>query len=146
MLEKNKTRLRIDREIIAESQDFTAEQRAAHALTLQLADKHIAHRVGEQEDVRVLALLAPPPAPREVLGVGLMHVRMVGPEVEVAAHLADVAQALARNLLQELEERRNRFLAQLELASNADLADLYANARAPAGAEAAPTDRGTSPK
>jgi hypothetical protein len=44
-------------------------QRNAHDEVLVIANKHVAHRVGDHEVGGVRALLAPPPEPREVVGI-----------------------------------------------------------------------------
>ena len=65
---------------------LTPEQLEAHNQVLETADKHIAHRVGELEQVRVTALLNPPPLPRAVVGVPTEVVHCVGPGIRRAIH------------------------------------------------------------
>ena len=66
----------------------------AHNDTLRMANQHIAHRVADHEGAVVVAVLTPPPGPREVAGVGQMLVHMIGPEVVVAERLASVCEVL----------------------------------------------------
>lgn len=74
--------------------DLTPEQLEAHTAVLDMADKHIAHRVSDLEQVVVVALLTPPPMPREVVGVGSMVVHWAGPEVELAQRLIAVCDRI----------------------------------------------------
>ena len=124
MLEMGQSRLQLDRKAVAQSVELTPEQREAHSLTLRLANKHIAHRVEDTEDVRVAAMLAPPPAPPELVALGLLHGRMLGPLPQVAVHLADVARALAQSLEAQVGERRHQLLDHL--VTTVDLDELYA--------------------
>lgn len=73
---------------------LTPDQLAAHESVLDMADKHIAHRVSDLEQVVVAALLTPPPMPREVVGVGTMVVHWAGPEAELAQQLITVCDLL----------------------------------------------------
>lgn len=123
MLQQRKSRLRLTRDDVANMEGLSRDQRDAHLLTLDLANKHVAHRVGDQEDARVVALLAPPPAPHAVEGLAVLYFRMVGPEPEVAQRLAEVAQLLLDDVLQQIEERRQGLLENL--VADPDVARFY---------------------
>jgi len=129
MLDKGRTRLRLSRDGVGEAADLSEEQRQAHRLALQLADQHVAHRVGEQDDARVVALLAPPPSPKEIVGVGVFWIRMTGPDPEVAVRLTEVCNWLLGPVQAEIEQRREALLN--DLTSRADLDPYYAAAESP---------------
>jgi hypothetical protein len=89
------------------NQNFTAalttEQLKAHDEVLAIANKHIAHRVGELEQVMVLALLNPSPMPRAVAGVGTMVVHMAAPANEVIQSFITVFDLLLGSTAQECQ-------------------------------------------
>jgi len=119
-------RLRLDESFVAL---LSEEQRAAHQLVLDLANRHIAHRVGDQEGATVLAFLEPPPAEPGIAGVGTMSVHMVGPERDVAEHLAAICGVFLEVLDVEYQRRLEALLVNLR--ATADLDAMYAAATEP---------------
>ncbi len=67
------------------------QQQSAHDEVLQQANQHIAHRVAEHEGAVVVGILAPPPQPKAVAGVGTMLAVYVGPTAELAQQLTQSA-------------------------------------------------------
>jgi hypothetical protein len=100
---------------------------AAHDTVLEMANQHIAHRVGEHEGVRILGVLSPPPGPRAVVGVGEMLAYMTGHH-EVAERLAEVCTILLELIGQEKERLTGILLEQLR---GGDIDALYAAATIP---------------
>lgn len=84
----------------------TSEQLEAHEAVLEMADKHIAHRVGDHEQVQVIAFFQPPPLPRGVATVGTLMVHMSGPTQTIAEHLI----SLCTLLIQGTEQESDRLL------------------------------------
>ncbi len=119
-------RLRLDAQFVALLDE---EQKAAHTLVLEMANKHIAHRVGDHEGAVIVALLEPPPSPRSVAGVGTMSVRMIGPERSVAEHLAVICDVFLGEVTAEFNRRTNGML--IELQASPDLDAMYAAATTP---------------
>jgi hypothetical protein len=110
--------------------DFTAsltpEQLEAHNKVLDTADKHIAHRVGELEQVRVWALLNPPPLPRAVVGLPTKVVGYVGPDVETAKRFITVCELLFTGIHDEYKRVSAVFLTLLQ---HGDVDQMYADAQ-----------------
>lgn len=96
---------------------------AAHERVMENANQHIAHRVGDEEGVRVIALLNPPPGPRGVAGIGHFIVHSVGPDPIVAQRLVEVCKVL-RQLINDERSRLENLL--LERLGQGDLDALYA--------------------
>jgi hypothetical protein len=87
---------------------LSPEQLETHSAVLDMANQHIAHRVNDLEQVKVVAMLAPPPLPQSIAGVGALMIHLVGPEVVVAERLITVCDLLLANAEQE-----NRRLSDL---------------------------------
>jgi hypothetical protein len=85
-----------------------AEGLEAHEKVMKIANRHIAHRVGEHEHINVVALLTPPPMPRGLAGIAAMAMRLSGPEpvlVERLIQLCDLLLKLVRDRSKELGDR-----------------------------------------
>ncbi|MGE2833889.1 hypothetical protein [Mycobacterium sp. SMC-4] len=74
--------------------NLTPHQLAAHESVLDTANKHVAHRVSDLEQVLVQGLLAPPPLPREMVGVAAPILHMVGATQQEAEQLISVCDLL----------------------------------------------------
>lgn len=107
---------------------LTPDQLSAHNDTLRMANQHIAHRVADHEGAVVVAVLTPPPAPREVAGVGQMLAHMIGPEVVVAERLASVGEVLLGLFNTEAERLGGLIRTRL---GKANIDDLYAASSIP---------------
>ncbi len=90
-LEAGETRFRIPDSVIDGLGSAALE---THDFTLGARDRHIAHRVNDDEQVEVVAFLAPPPAPRAVEGVTAWGVHLVEPFVPRIESLRDLARTL----------------------------------------------------
>ncbi len=102
---------------------LSEEQRQVHEQVMDMADKHVAHRVRDYEQARVVAVLEPPPGERRVVGIGVLGVHMIGPTPEVAQHLAEIC-ALFLDVLSAQAAANNDALTK-ELNASADLDELY---------------------
>ena len=103
---------------------LSTEQRDADELARSTADKHIAHRVSDLEQIQVFAVLAPPPMPPAVLGVANFHAHYLGPEPRTALALAEVCDVFMANLQEgELQIRSDMVAAKYRDAPV--VADLY---------------------
>jgi len=120
ILERGTARVKLDREAVAGLPELSPEQQAAHTDTIHLADKHVAHRVDDVEGAVAVAYLAPPSRPRQVEVLGVLHVRFMGPEPQVARALADVCLFLCAGIEHEIETRRSELLAELRADSDVD--------------------------
>jgi len=118
ILERGTARVKLDREAVAGLPELSPEQQAAHTDTIHLADKHVAHRVDDVEGA--VAYLAPLSRPRQVEVLGVLHVRFIGPEPQVARALADVCLFLCAGVEHEIEMRRSELLAELRADSDVD--------------------------
>jgi hypothetical protein len=107
---------------------LTPAQLAAHNDTLRMANQHIAHRVADHEGAVVVAVLTPPPAPREIAGVGQMLVHMIGPEISVAERLASACEILLGLFNNEAERLGGLIRTKL---GEANIDDLYAASSVP---------------
>lgn len=90
-LDPQRPRLRLNKDW---TNSLTLEQLQAHNDVLDSANQHIAHRVNDLEQVRVMALLNPPPLQQGIAGVGYFMLHMVGPEQAVAERLIAVCDVL----------------------------------------------------
>ena len=86
---------------------LTPEQLAAHQVVLAAANQHIAHRVSDLEQILVQALLAPPPMPREVVGVATPMLFSVGPDQIVAEQLVTICDLLLAVSQQQYDQLAN---------------------------------------
>lgn len=119
-------RPRLDTQLVALLAD---EQRTVHEQVMEMASKHVAHRVGEHEQAAGVAVLEPHPSPRRVVGVGLLRAHMIGPPCEVAQTLSQIC-TLFMTELQTLADAKSDSLTE-HLNATADLADLYRRASLP---------------
>lgn len=74
---------------------------AFHGVLLSLADKHVAHRVNDAEQARVLVFLQPAEKPSNDVGVGVMRVKLLLPDdfIRLARPLAEgLLAVLGRNV------------------------------------------------
>jgi hypothetical protein len=101
---------------------------AAHGRVMETANQHIAHRVGDEEGVRIVAVLNPPPGPRAVAAIGHMLIHAVGPEPVVAERLTQVCTVLLELIATE-KARLEAIL--LEKLREQDVNQLYAAAETP---------------
>ncbi len=101
-------------------------QKETHELAYEMANQHVAHRVGDHELASVGILLNPPSAPRGVAGVALLGAHMIGPELGVAEKFAAVCEVF----LNALEAERSQSLQALQEAviATGSLDELYAKA------------------
>ncbi|BAX99797.1 hypothetical protein MSTE_04503 [Mycobacteroides stephanolepidis] len=99
------------------------EQLVAHEKILEMTNQHIAHRVGDHEGVRIIALLTPPPMPRAIAGVGHMLLHMIGPEACLAERMLEICGMLNQGLEQEISNGNDLLTMWL---SEQDINELYA--------------------
>ncbi|MCX5046582.1 hypothetical protein OG921_25755 [Aldersonia sp. NBC_00410] len=114
---------------------LTDEQTRAHEQVYEMANQHIAHRVGDHEGATVVAFLNPPPHARAIAGVGTLGAHMIGPERTVAERLIDVCGVFLEALA--AEGQRCMTAIREDLDGNADLDAMYARAAEIAAAEGA---------
>jgi hypothetical protein len=93
---------------------LTADQLAAHNEVLEIANRHVAHRVGELEKANVLALLNPPPKPRSVVGVAPYLVHQAAPLNPVIESFIAVCDILLAGTVQERERACTQALMFLQ--------------------------------
>jgi len=92
---------------------LSAEQRQTHEQVMEMANQPVAHRVGVQEGAVVTALLAPPPQPRAILGVGSLGAHMIGPPAELTQQMVRVCEVFFQILDAEVQTLSDRLIAQL---------------------------------
>lgn len=119
-LAKGQPRLRVNDNW---TDNLTPEQLDAHNSVLDMANRHIAHRVNDLEQVKIFALLASPPAQPGIVGVGPMILSMVGPEVTLPQRLVSVCDLLIAATEREIDK-----LSQvlLDFMREQDLDPMYA--------------------
>lgn len=93
---------------------LTTDQLAAHNEVLAIANKHVAHRVGELEKANVVALLNPPPKPRAVVGVAPYIVHFAAPIDPVIERFIGVCDLLLAGTIQEREHGCGQATAHLQ--------------------------------
>jgi hypothetical protein len=105
------------------------EQQNAHDQVLLIASKHIAHRVIDgHEAAGVRALLAPPPQPREVVGI----VSALGHVSEPPGHLPELLLQLCDAFLEKVTVIKDELTdATLESLRQQDIDALYGAAVGP---------------
>ncbi|CAJ1501017.1 hypothetical protein [[Mycobacterium] burgundiense] len=87
---------------------LSPEQREAHAEILEVASRQVAHQTGHAEHVRVIALLSPPPMPRDVMGLLKFTVKRTGPtadRIQKVVELCDVLLLILSEQEQKLGEQ-----------------------------------------
>jgi hypothetical protein len=120
-LMKGRTRLRLPLRLVEELQ-----RTQLHQQVMEVRDQHIAHRVNDAEQARVLAVLAPPPSPKAVAGVIVWGARLVGEAPEHAQELRDLTAGLLEVVSDDLSSAQQRLL---EWAKQQDLDDAYSRAK-----------------
>lgn len=112
-------RTRVPDEMVA---NLTDEERSVHDEARRLADKHIAHRVGDTEQGMTLAHLALPPD-HDVVGIGPFMMTMVR-DVTAFEGLA----AVARQLMELLDPFIKNAMSESLKAARGQLDTLYEQA------------------
>jgi hypothetical protein len=136
LVTKGQSRVKVPEEII---DALDSEGRLAHERVLERANTHIAHRVGDEEQGRLILLLSNPAIDMSVEGVTWFTARFVGPFEEEARQAADIAVLLADSVGALVESMQARLL---EDAKHRNVEDLYANARPMGDIETKPADQG----
>ena len=109
---------------------LTPEQLEAHNEVLETANRHVAHRVNELEQVKIFAVLNPPPLPRAVAGVGRMMIHYVGPtDPALVQRFITVCDLLLGSTIQERDRLSGEALEAIQ--QRADLDQMYADAHNP---------------
>lgn len=139
LIDSKRARTRVPEQLL---DSLDEDGRTMHDRILREANQHIAHRVSDLEQARVILLLANPVLSRKVLGVGPFTVRYLGPvttdarlAAQVAANLRD-AMAQQQQLLQQL---------MIEKAQEREVEEWYRDAFAMDGVDghpAVPTPEG----
>lgn len=96
-----------------------------HEAILDEANRHIAHRVDDREQVTVTLLLRNPLLGQVLEGVAVLHARYIGPFPERAAAASSLAGTLQAAMTVELERLKQTLL---ESAQRSDIAALYEGA------------------
>ena len=123
LVTNGQSRVKIPEEVI---DALDSEGRQAHERVLERANTHIAHRVSDEEQGRMILLLSNPAIDMSVEGVTWFTVRFVGPFEEEAQQAAEIAVLLADSVGALVESMQTRLL---ENAKNRNVEDLYANAK-----------------
>lgn len=79
-----------------------------HGYLFALRQKHLAHSVNEFEENCVTVAVSEPPAPREILGIGIGGGRVAGLDKATAKNLEVLAKKLYDALVVEFETERGR--------------------------------------
>lgn len=117
------------------------DSRRAHDAVLDRANTHIAHRVSDAEQGRVILMLNNPALGPAVAGISWATARYVGPSGEDAQLDAENATRIADSIGAFLNEVQTLILEEMK---EHDLGAIYAAAR-PMGEEPAPAQSGGSP-
>jgi hypothetical protein len=120
-LVKGRARLKLPLDLVEELQGAQLHQQV-----METRDQHIAHRVNDAEQARVLAVLAAPPAPKAVEGVIVWGARLVGQSPEHARELRDLATALVKVVSEDLTALQQQLI---EWAKQQNLDDAYSRAK-----------------
>lgn len=123
LVTKNRSRTKVPDEIIGLLDD---EGRRAHDAVLEHANTHIAHRVSDGEQGRVILILTNPSLGQEVQGVAYFFARFMGPDRDAALRAASTAELLAASINEFIESVQHDLI---ESATERDLDGLYATAR-----------------
>jgi hypothetical protein len=127
-------RLRVPDNLIEE---LPADLREQHQKFRDLADRHVAHRVDDTEQVLVqLVFQEDPPA---AVGIGLLEIHLVSLSAEDSLPLAEIAERLADGLGEEIERRKQELLDET---NKADVAQMVADARTGPAPQPPPTGEG----
>lgn len=106
--------------------ELEAGMAEAHERLLELANKHIAHRVGDHEGVVVTAVFDPESEAPKVVGIGQMLVHMVGPTPEFAHSVVALCGVVSGAIERELKRVTDAAMAALNQSN--DLEEMYAAA------------------
>lgn len=112
---KGQSRVKVPEEII---NALDSEGRLAHERVLERANTHIAHRVSDEEQGRLILLLSNPAIDQSVEGVTWFTVRFVGPFEEEARQAAEIAVLLADSVGALVESMQTRLLEDARRASS----------------------------
>lgn len=122
LVTRGAARAKVPLEIV---ESLTESRRAAHDHVLHMANEHIAHRVADAEQGKVLLLLDNPSLGKAVQGVFFLHLRFAGPTPTDARDAAATAQLLAECVGEFAAGVQQRLLAE---AQSGDLEAFYAAA------------------
>jgi hypothetical protein len=117
-----KQRLKIPYEMVNDVLDGAL--RAVHDRLDDLTNKHVAHRVGDAEQARVLLVLSNPVVGRSVDGVINLTLRFAMPDSDFLAGAALAAQQLRDAVRRELDELGQAIVEEM---AGRDIDELYAN-------------------
>lgn len=123
LVTKGQSRTKVPDEIV---NSLDSEGRQAHERVLERASTHIAHRVSDEEQGRLILLLSNPAIDHAVQGVTWFTVRFVGPFREEAQKAAETADLMADSIAAVVESIQTQLL---ESAKQRDIETLYATAR-----------------
>lgn len=123
LISKGESRRKVPDEII---DSLEQGSRRAHEAVLERANTHIAHRVSDAEQGRVILLLNNPTFGREVQGVAWFFARFVGPDSDDALRAAHTAELIAESIAALVESVQDQLL---ETAKIRDVDALYATAK-----------------
>lgn len=105
---------------------LTREQFEAHEAILKIANQHVAHRVGEQEHVTVMALLNPLPMPRKLIGLAVLTMDRSEPLVDLVARLGELCTVLIEVLKEQINRVSDEFESHVK---SQELQNLYTGAQ-----------------
>lgn len=115
---KKQSRFRIPDEWI---DSLDGELADYHGKLINLADQHVAHRVNDAQQARVLVQLAPPGQPRAVVGVGVLYISLQLPDDFIT-----LGRRLAVALLATVQQNLDReYEVILNTARSKPIDDLY---------------------
>ena len=121
------------------TKSLNQDQLDAHEQVLTIANKHVAHRVGDHEVAGVRALLMPPPEPREVVGI----VSALGHVSEPVNHLPEPFIQVCDVLIEKISGMRNELAnTTLERLRQQDVDRLYDVALGPIRLPQSESNRG----
>jgi hypothetical protein len=121
------------------AKSLNQDQLDAHEQVLTIANKHVAHRVGDHEVAGVRALLMPPSGPREVVGI----VSALGHVSEPVNHLPEPLIQVCDVLIEKISGIRNELANKiLERLRQQDVDRLYDVALGPIRLPESQSNRG----
>lgn len=104
-LESQRPRYRIPDDVIDQ-----LDARTTHEAVMADRNQHIAHRISDHEQVKVTGYLAPPPAPRQLVGVGAWGAILVSRETPDVEKLMVLAVQLGAGVAAERERLQHRIV------------------------------------
>lgn len=117
---------------------LTPEQAALDADLRDMANRHVAHRVSDLEQMKYLVVLTPPPQPRAVARLMPWMLHMIGPVAAVAEGMIEICDVLLSHIAREMEPFANDMAQKLSEPEQLDR--LYANSEYPGQSPTAGTD------